>query len=479
MRIPRPKWPALNFRLPAPRLALRGSGGKGALLYLGAGGAVLAGLGALLWLVVGPAFHGRGGDPPADASAPVQAAALAPVAAPPAEPSEKSAPTPQAAADRDSSTQPAAVAAASSEPEGEAARLVRQLQDVQERIAGGDRDAYAELPRLLRAIAQTFGALPPDSWEQKQNARALALYLLSGGASTVGRRIAATHQIAPSDEALVKGAIAYLDGIDCAERDGLLALDPRALDPALGAQVAFVQSILLASVDREKAIARLDLARLLAPGGLVEEAALRREIGLTAEAAEFDKFASLSRQYWGRFRRSPYADNFLNQFMSAVARVAALIKIEQWMELDDFVNGEAPEIRRAIYLAMAKTAAVAGNSAFAFLAAQRALALAPPDTVDRQRALLYRGAAQVAEVTEAQADGLLREIERRRLPVADQPLYDATAMVAARIFRAPERVAAPPPEANTDPVLTEADARLRDADAAMEDARRSMERKTR
>ncbi len=359
---------------------------------------------------------------------------------------------------------------------------MRRLQDMQERVAGGDHDSFVELPRLLRSVAQNFAALPPETWKQKQNARALALYLLSGGNSAIGRKILNAREIAPSEEPLAKGAVAYLDGIDCAERDALLTLDPRTLDPALGAQVAFVQSILLANVDREKAIAKLDLARLLAPGGLVEEAALRREIGLLGETADFGKFAELSRQYWTRFRRSPYAENFLRQFMSAVARISALIKIEQWAELDDFINGEAPETRRALYLVMAKTAAVAGNSAFADLSAQRAIELSAPDSAERQRAMLYRAAAQVADVGAAQSQALLRSVARDRLPPSDQLLYDATALVAARILRAPEQDVASPPGDSAevaDQATSQAEADLKTADSAIEDARKSLERTSR
>ena len=54
----------------------------------------------------------------------------------------------------------------------------------------------------------------------------------------------------------------------------------------LAGQVAFARSVLETRRDPKAAIARLDWARLLAPGGLVEEAALRREIGLLAEARD-------------------------------------------------------------------------------------------------------------------------------------------------------------------------------------------------
>ena len=298
----------------------------------------------------------------------------------------------------------------------------------------------------------------------------------------MGRKIVAAHTIPAAEEPLIKGAIAYLEGVEGADRDTLLNLDPRALDPSLGAQVAFVQSILLTGSDRPRAIDDLDLARLLAPGGLVEEAALRREVGLLSETTEFEKFAGLARQYWARFRASPYAENFLRQFLVSAARVSLRIKPSEWAQLEDFIASLTPETRRALYLVMAQTAAVGGNAAFGDMAAQRALALTPDDNVERQRALLYRALAEVGGADAAHGPELLLDIDRARLPPGDQPLYDAAAQVEARMFRAPEsHFAKPPPGAATpvDAALEKAESSVKDADAVMEGVRKTMERKSR
>ncbi len=155
------------------------------------------------------------------------------------------------------------------EPLDEPETLIRRLQDLQERVAGGDAASYAEQPQLLHLIAQRFEAQPPEIWTKRPDARALILYLLSGGASSVGRKILDAHSFAATETPLAKGAIAYLEGVEGVDRDTLLNLDPLALDVSLGAHVAFVQSILLAGLDRPKALAKLDIARLLAPGSLV------------------------------------------------------------------------------------------------------------------------------------------------------------------------------------------------------------------
>ena len=368
------------------------------------------------------------------------------------------------------------------EPLDEPEILIRRLQDLQERVAAGDAASYAEQPQLLHMIARRFEAQPPEIWAKRPDARALILYLLSGGASSVGRKILDAHSFAATETPLAKGAIAYLEGVEGVDRDTLLNLDPLALDVSLGAHVAFVQSILLAGLDRPKALAKLDIARLLAPGGLVEEAALRREVGLLAETAEFDKFAGLARQYWQRFRNSPYAPNFLRQFLLSAARVSLRIPAAEWTQLDEFINSLKPETQRALYLVVAQTAAVGGNFALGDMAAGRVLDLSPENSVERQRAVLFRAAARVGAANFATGPALLHEVDRSRLPSGDQPLYDAVGLVSARIFRAPEpRFSRPPPGAANavEAVLARAERSVTDADAALDSVARSMERKTR
>ena len=72
--------------------------------------------------------------------------------------------------------------------------------------------------------------------------------------------------------------------------------------------------------DAKAAVELLDWARLLAPGGLVEEAALRREIALLAEAKDVGRAAMLTRQYATRFAASLYAADFFRDLAVAIAR---------------------------------------------------------------------------------------------------------------------------------------------------------------
>jgi len=325
------------------------------------------------------------------------------------------------------------------EPPSEIVTMVRRLQELQEKVSGGDSAAFKEMPKHLRKLGRVIFEAPPEAWENKDNTRALIVYLLSGGNSTAGRKALASKKFHGPDAPIAKAAVAYLENVEGPDRDVMLTLDPLALDPALGASVAFVQSVLLTPRERDAAIAKLDVARLLAPGGLVEEAALRREVALLAEARQYEQFVALGRQYWARFRASPYAENFLRQFMLGVARVALSIKLSEWSQLNDFVESLTPETKRNIYLTVAQNASVVGNVDLARMAAQRARDLSPDDSQERQRAIVYGALAAVGDADAQSSARLLDGVERGKLPEGDQPLYDAASYVSGRIYRSPAR----------------------------------------
>jgi chemotaxis protein MotC len=362
--------------------------------------------------------------------------------------------------------------------------MVRHLQDLQERVSAGDGVAFAEMPKHLRALGRTIFDAPAEAWEKKENTHALIIYLLSGGNPNAGRKALASPKFNAGDAPIAKASVAYLENVEGADRDFMLSLNPFTLDPTLGGAIAFVQSILLTPQDREAAVDKLDLARLLSPGGLVEEAALRREIGLLAEANKYERFAALARRYWARYRASPYAENFLRQFMLGVARVSLSIKLAEWEQLDDFIESLTPDTKRNLYLTVAQNASVVGNVALAAMAAQRARDLSAENSQERQRAIVYGAAASVGTAGASQSVHLLDGVDRAQLPAGDQPIYDAVAFVTGRIFHAPAKgFKEPPPKdpiaAGANPAdadMARAEKLLQQGDAVIASVRKTMER---
>jgi chemotaxis protein MotC len=110
--------------------------------------------------------------------------------------------------------------------------------------------------------------------------------------------------IVESEQALARGALAYVTNHETDAISLLGKSDLNALDARLAGEVAFARSVLETNRDAKAAVELLDWARMLAPGGLVEEAALRHEVALVAEAKDVGRAAMLTRQYSNRFAAS-------------------------------------------------------------------------------------------------------------------------------------------------------------------------------
>ncbi|HYA74001.1 MAG TPA: hypothetical protein VEF36_12675, partial [Roseiarcus sp.] len=167
--------------------------------------------------------------------------------------------------------------------------LAADLQTLQVQIASGDKSAYAAQPERLKAIGAAIAAAKPEVWQSKSETDAAIIYLLSGGQPREIVQLLESGAVPKSEVSFMRGAVAYIAGNEAEAKKLLGDIDPRTLDLRLAGQVAFAQSVIETSRDEKKAMALLDLARLLAPGGLVEEAALRREISLAGNQRDIDR----------------------------------------------------------------------------------------------------------------------------------------------------------------------------------------------
>ena len=308
--------------------------------------------------------------------------------------------------------------------------VVRALQTLQDRIAHGNLAAQAAQGRMLDHIAEVFAAADPMVWKETRNANAAALYLFSAGRAAVVREVL-EHDAAFTTEGrqLVEGALAYAEGQDDIARRALGSLDPKTLPPALGGHLALVMATLLTDKDPGRAGAMLDAARLLVPGTLVEEAALRRQIFLVADVATLDKFTALSRQYIRRFRNSVFASNFKGRLTSFAVRLAVAGDVAPLTKLEP-VFAELPAAeRRSLYLTLARDAVLAGRPEAARYAAARASGLAP-DPAETERARLYTAAAGAASDAAPTARSALSGLDGTRLTPRDAELRIAAEAVA-------------------------------------------------
>jgi chemotaxis protein MotC len=319
---------------------------------------------------------------------------------------------------------------------GEPYELVRSLQSIQDQIVRGNARAHSYQRVLMGQIAEKFAGMNAERWKEPRNARAAIVYLLSGGNPTALRKLAENPAQVNLDAGLLNGAIAYAQGKKEEAAKLLHELDARTLDASIAGYVAFAQGELAAEKEPAKAIAYLDDARLLAPGTLIEEAAFRRQIKLVESAGDNDRQDALSAQYMRRFPQSIYATAFRQQFALQIAANTDGGQPERLSRVEATLAGLAPNERRQVYLAIAKSALDKGKVAMARFGAEKASKLSEVGNEDFGRSRVLLAAALV--VTEKYEGGveMLASLDRAALGHEDIALLDAALAVAGQVRRA-------------------------------------------
>ncbi len=313
---------------------------------------------------------------------------------------------------------------------------IRSLQKLQDRMAGGDVVAQAAHARIIGAIATTFADAAPSTWSDKRNARALITYLFSGGSAPAIAAAIPASALPQAYRTLYAGALAYGGGDDEAAKASLMPIDARTLPSGLGGHLALLQATLAAAGDAPRAVSLLDLARLLEPGTLVEEAALRKEMSLIGAGGDLDKFALLTRRYLNAFGRSIYADNFRQLVAASATQLGGMDTAAAAAKLAKLTAGLEPRERRALYLAIAREAVIAGHLKMAALASATAQGVAQGSDGETARAALYLGAATIAGPRYEAGIAALMAVAPRRLDAKDRALR-ASALALADVIRAP------------------------------------------
>jgi chemotaxis protein MotC len=316
--------------------------------------------------------------------------------------------------------------------------LVDDLRRIQLKIAQGDKAAYSAELNQLKTIGAAIATAGPETWKNKRDADSLVIYILSGGSLADVGPLLKGDALIESERSLARGALAYVtnhevDAITLLKETNLTALDAR-----LAGEVAFARSVLETKRDAKAAAGLLDWSRLLAPGGLVEEAALRREIALLAEAKDVTRLAMLTRQYVTRFSASLYAADFLRDLAGAVVRLGLADDPANYKLVANAVASLPPDGRQAFLLNLAKSGIVNARFAVAASAATEALESSKTDSPEAMRARLYLAAGRLFSDGYDAALADLRTLSESKLDRSDASLLSAARRVAAQLRAVPD-----------------------------------------
>lgn len=320
----------------------------------------------------------------------------------------------------------------------ELAEMVRDLNVLQNRMVIGDMAAREQAAKQFDLIEKAIAAVEPEAWAEERNQRAAIVYLLCGGASAGLREIhEAGFDIGKLGD-VVGASVEYAEGRDGGVPKALMDFDARHLPPILGGHLALVQGSGLTGEDDARAIALFDLARLLMPGSLVEEAALRREIAILDPVRDVDKLSLLSSRYVSKYLHSPYVQNFWEVLRRAtIADPTFLARASKFEAI--FAKASAAE-RVTHDLAVARMAILAGDFDEARRQLDNAAKVAThPSTLKRIDS--YRGVLVTLTQENAGSPPTLEDMDK--LEKQDTTLFAVAAGVATRLAERQPPTSAP------------------------------------
>lgn len=318
-------------------------------------------------------------------------------------------------------------------------QLVRTLNALQDQTGVGNRTAHMAQRSLLQRIGEEMAQAPNETWADPRNGRALVSYVLSGGEPVVIKKLLNEKiEIAGVDTALAAAAAAYAERRTDEATALLSNVNVREIDPSLGAHVALVKGIVLAIREPEKALESFELARLFAPGSLVEQGALRRQAMVASKLGRWDDAEKLAAQYLRRFGQAVYAPTFYRELAEQLAGEPDNRDADQFARLKRLFNLLGERERRQTYLLLAQNAILSGKVKMARFAAARASELYEIDSKERARLDVYGAAADVASDQTSEGLAVLQAMDRKRLGSRDSLLADAAVEVGADVRREPD-----------------------------------------
>lgn len=237
---------------------------------------------------------------------------------------------------------------------------VRELNAAQNRMAIGRENAGTQTAAKFDAIEALIPTLEPEAWAQSRNLRAAIVYLLGGGAPEHLREIFDAGFIVGEEASLLEASLLNAEGDERAV-ERIAAYDPGQYPALLGGHLALVQGSALLDKDDTRAIDRLDLARLLMPNSLVEEAALRREIRALDPQNHLDKILSLVSTYVARYRGSPYVRHLIADLRTLLVSSKIDYNPKIFSKFEQIIDIAPASERLDIYLALCRSSLSGGR----------------------------------------------------------------------------------------------------------------------
>ncbi|ENN88255.1 chemotaxis motility protein [Rhizobium freirei PRF 81] len=315
-------------------------------------------------------------------------------------------------------------------------KMLRSLEFVQDSVVAGDSSAGEMQRFLLATVDARLRNADKAIFEDTRNVDAALTYAMSGGNPETLEYLMSRDVNGNFDNRVADVLRKYLNGKGLLVVNTLADIAREYRDKPIGPYLSLVAGNVMSGKNVMAALKLYDWARLMAPGTIVEESALRRSLALSTDAGLVPMGLDYARRYTRRFLHSPYASQFADLFVQLAVDHDSDVKQQDIVDILSFMD---PPRQREIYLRMARRAAIAGKSDLAALAAGRAQAISN-DGGDAFGALagFYGGVAGISTPDLQAAISNLNQMPAGELNARDRALRDAAKAVAEEILRAPD-----------------------------------------
>ena len=313
--------------------------------------------------------------------------------------------------------------------------MLRSLQFVQDSVAMGDHSASEMQRFLLQTIDERLKSAPSAIFKDPRNVDAALIYAMSGGNPATLELLVARDVDGNFDSRVADILRKYLSGKGTLVAQSIAAMVPEYRGKRIGAYLALIGGNVTIPRDPLAALGFYDIARLEAPGTIVEEAALRRSLAIAVEDGDAARGVEYAQRYARRFLHSPYASQFADLLVSLVVKRADSIGEEAIQETFAMMDTER---QKEAYLRLSRLAAISGKDSLARMAALKAKALSPalPGEPEVQ-ANLYESLSNIGTPDVVSAIETIGQIPEAQLSDRDRALREAARAIAEQVVRPP------------------------------------------
>lgn len=313
--------------------------------------------------------------------------------------------------------------------------LVRSLQTIQDKVIAGDIESLEVQRFLLSEIDRRLRTIDMSVFEDPRNVDAALIFAMSGGNPDTLDILAERDIEGNFDNRVTSVLRRYLAGRGATAIKQLKDIVPEYRGTRIGPYLELIGANALMEQESDTALKFFDWARIGAPGTIVEEAALRRSLAITAQKGDAARALPYARRYARRYMNSPYASQFADIFVSLAMDHQQALPPPEIKAVLSLIERRR---QREIYLRLGRRAAISGNRELAEFASREARRLSQVDDAG-QLALadLYVGLVNVP------TDGIekvltdLSAIPPASLSAKDRFLRDAAQVIGEEVLKAP------------------------------------------